>query len=183
MKSNDGRYPSRWIYVTPESMVEDYDHYKYFMDHFGSIMVGRNNFLCIRNKKQPDEWLSTAGEAFALMMIDNYLTRAIEEAGEGKIKKEEAQQEGNMKKGGVKGAKGRWTIERSSKNWMKKDGLARYQDLYDRVLEARKNKSRRENSKRYWRSKMTCNAITFIKKDASKRRISLKFEEDNVVVW
>ena len=175
MKSNDSRYASRWIYVTPESMVEDYDHYKYFMDHFGSIMVGCNNFLCIRNKKQPDEWLPTAGEAFALMMIDNYLTSAIEEAGEGKIKIEEAQ-EGNMKKCGAKGAKGRWTIVLSSKNWINKDGLARYEDLYDRVLEARKDKSRRENSKRYWQSKMTCKArsIDFL----SKRRIPLKYEAE-----
>ena len=159
MKSNDGRYPSRWIYVTPESMVEDYDHYKYFMDHFGSIMVGRNNFLCIRNKKQPDEWLSTAGEAFALMMIDNYLTRAIEEAGEGKMKMEEEDHKGNIvKKSGVTRRKGRWTIVGSSKNWIDKDGMARYEDLYDRIFEARKRKSRRENSKRYWRSKMPCKA-------------------------
>ena len=99
-----------------------------------------------------------AGEAFALMMIDNYLTSTMKEAQQGKIKIEEAQEDNIVKKGGVKRAKGRWTIVGSSKTWIDKDGFARYEDLYDRIFEARKSESRRKNSKRYWRSKMTCKA-------------------------
>ena len=54
-------------------MVEDYQHYEYFMDEFGSLVVGRGGFHVRSRERVPEKWLSVAGEAFVLMSIENYI--------------------------------------------------------------------------------------------------------------
>ena len=68
-----------WIEVTPPSMVQKYEHYKYFMDEFGSLMVGKSGFKVRGCEREPRKWLLTAGEAFVLMSFENYSEWAEEE--------------------------------------------------------------------------------------------------------
>ena len=68
-----------WIEVTPQSMVQNYQHYKYFMDEFGSLMVGKSGFEVRGREREPEKWLSAAGEAFVLMSFENYSKWADDE--------------------------------------------------------------------------------------------------------
>ena len=68
-----------WIEVTPQSMVQNYNHYKYFMDEFGSLMVGKSGFEMRGREREPEKWLSAAGEAFVLMSFENYSKWADDE--------------------------------------------------------------------------------------------------------
>ena len=69
-----------WIRVTPESMVRRYGHYVYFMEHFAPLVIGISEYLRVSHEKKPEEWLSSSGEAFAFMMIENYQKGARQEA-------------------------------------------------------------------------------------------------------
>ena len=160
MKHEAGGEDGAWLCVTPESMVEDYDHYKHFMDHFGSVIVGQTNFSMSSKMRPPEDWLSTSGEAFALLMMRNYHESAV------------AQATGIRRRGYGRG-RGRWTFRGASKDFINDEGLGCYEDLYDRVLKARNDQARRKYSCRYWQSKMECKQH---KNDAIKRPVRCEAE-------
>ena len=167
MKREACKEPDGWLCVTPESMVLHYDDYKYFMDHFGSIIVGQSNFTAVSRVCPPEDWLSTSGEAFAFMMMRNYYESAVGEV------------RGGRNRRGRFICKARWANKGPGKNWINNEGLACYEDLYDRVLEARRDDSRRRHACKYWQSRMECKtgrSFGVPEKEAVKRPIRCEAE-------
>ena len=125
-----------WIHVTPESMAQCYEHYRYFMDHFAPTVITVKHYLRLNHNKRPEEWLSSSGEAFALMMMENYMESARKDAlGEVRTR--------------LRGASaGRWTLV-TLRGGFDPEGMARYEELYDMVCASRRDARRVEHSVRY----------------------------------
>ena len=123
-------------------MLQDYFHYRYFMDEFAPILVGVGNYSKCSVTKEPEDFLSTSAEAFALMSFDNYLDATTKES------KNKTPEKGIMQ--------GRYTKNTSAKKFggMEKEGIDRYNELFKQVREARMDSRRMEHAKKYFEEKV-----------------------------
>ena len=127
-----------WIRVTPESMVRRYGHYVYFMEHFAPLVIGISEYLRVSHEKKPEEWLSSSGEAFAFMMIENYQKGARQEA-----------LQGDQQTKGVSRA-GRWHLATSNQyGGVHMEWMTRYEELCEMVCASRRDGRRLKHSERY----------------------------------
>ena len=125
-----------WIHVTPESMAQRYEHYRYFMDHFAPTVITVRDYLRLNHDKRPEEWLLSSGEAFALMMMENSMESARKDA-LGEVRTQ------------LRGASaGRWALV-TLRGGFDPEGMARYEELYDMVCASRRDARRVEHSVRY----------------------------------
>ena len=139
-------------------MVEDYQHYEYFMDEFGSLVVGRGGFDVRSRERVPEKWLSVAGEAFVLMSIENYMEWVTAEV------LEDAPTE-------QKRIIGKWSNNSNAARYegIEKEGIERYEKLFDEVIKARKQNGRMKHSKKYleYRADLYKNRQSGMKKKAA----------------
>ena len=166
-----------WVDVTPQTMAQNYDHYKHFMDEFASQVVGQVQFDIRSCERVPELWLPAAGEAFALLSIENYM--------------EWADKDVRNSPTAAKHKIGKWNNNSNASRFegMGTEGLNRYEELYGQVLEARKKDSRRKLAEKYkkYRQDDYDSKQNGMKKKAVPQQPTkgkkLKLEEENVVKW
>ena len=112
-----------WIHVTPESMAQRYEHYRYFMDHFAPTVISIKDYLRLNHNKRPEEWLSWSSEAFALIMMENYMESVRKDAS-GEVQRLRGE------------SAGRWNLV-SLNGGFDPEGMARYEELYGMVCALR----------------------------------------------
>ena len=143
-----------WIDMTPQTMVQKYDHYKHFMDEFGSQVIGQTQFDVRCCERVPEQWLSAAGEAFGLLCIENYIEWADKE-----VQNSPTAEKHKM---------GKWNNNSNAARFegIGAEGLSRYEELYEEVVKAREQDGRQKHAKEYlsYRKKLYENKQNGMKK-------------------
>ena len=153
MKPTSKNPGGRWKDITPASMTEKYEHYKYFMDEFAPKLIGASLHALRSREKLPETWLWSSLEAFGLVTLENYHD----------VAKKESENKS------VPGTLGKFmNRENSKKNggW-NDDGLKRYRSLYHEIETQRKDTKRKNWARRYLQEKMEAYAA---KHDKSNKR-------------
>ena len=66
------RYRQVSVVSIQGSTDQDYENYKYFMDHYGPVLRGVTDYNAECADKVPEEWLTLWEEAFGFFMLENY---------------------------------------------------------------------------------------------------------------
>ena len=114
------------------------EHYKYFMDESGSLVVGKGGFEVRSRERVPKKWLSVAGKAFVLMSIENCMEWVTTEV------LDDAPTE-------QKRIIGKWSNNSNAARYkgIEKEGIERYEKLFNKVMGARKKDGRMKHSKKF----------------------------------
>lgn len=128
-----------WTDVTVETVCDDYDHYKHFMDEYAPKLVPKSIYNRHVTTCAPELWLHPVLEAFGHLTIENY--------------REKVDQWVNHRKD----VEARWTGKRENakKNQgYSNEGIQRHHDIMDKVAEGRQSDTRKGFGSRYLEEKI-----------------------------